>query len=86
MYASVCVCVSVYIYIYIYIYIERERERACIYASQVTLVVMNQPAKAGDARDRVLIAGLGRFPGVGNGTPLQYSCLENSKGRGAWWV
>ena len=23
---------------------------------------------------------------VGNGTSLQYSCLENSKGRGAWWV
>ena len=24
-------------------------------------------------------------PEVGNGTPLQYSCLENSMGRGAWW-
>ena len=30
--------------------------------------------------------GLGRFPGVGNGNPLQYSCLENSMNRGAWWV
>ena len=24
------------------------------------------------------IPGLGRFPGEGNGNPLQYSCLENS--------
>ena len=31
-----------------------------------------------------LIPGLGRSPGVGNGNPLQYSCLENSMDRGAW--
>ena len=31
-----------------------------------------------------LIPGLGRSSRVGNGTPLQYSCLENSMGRGAW--
>ena len=31
-----------------------------------------------------LILGLGRSPGVGNGNPLQYSCLENSMDRGAW--
>ena len=30
------------------------------------------------------IPGLGRFPGEGNGCPLQYSCLENSMDRGAW--
>ena len=30
------------------------------------------------------IPGLGRSPGVGNGNPLQYSCLENSMDRGAW--
>ena len=28
--------------------------------------------------------GLGRSPGKGNGNPLQYSCLENPKDRGAW--
>ena len=28
--------------------------------------------------------GLGRFPGEGNGNPLQYSCLENPMDRGAW--
>ena len=32
------------------------------------------------------ISGSGRFPGEGNGYPLQYSCLENSKDRGAWWA
>jgi len=29
---------------------------------------------------------LGRSPGGGNGNPLQYSCLENSMNRGAWWA
>ena len=33
-----------------------------------------------------LIPGSGRSPGEGNGNPLQYSCLENSMGRGAWQV
>ena len=31
------------------------------------------------------IPGSGRSPGEGNGNPLQYSCLENSMERGAWW-
>ena len=31
-----------------------------------------------------MIPGLGRYPGRGNGNPLQYSCLENPKDRGAW--
>ena len=31
-----------------------------------------------------LIPGLRRSPGEGNGKPLQYSCLENPKNRGAW--
>jgi len=31
-----------------------------------------------------LIAGLGRSPGEGNGSPLQYSCLGNPMDRGAW--
>ena len=30
------------------------------------------------------IPGSGRYPGEGNGYPLQYSCLENPKDRGAW--
>ena len=48
-------------------------------------VVKNLPANAGDARDTGLIPKSGRSPGMGNGNPHQYSCLENFKGRGAWW-
>ena len=40
-------------------------------------MVKNPPANAGEARNMGLIPGLGRFHGVGNGNPLQYSCLEN---------
>ena len=53
-------------------------------ASQVTLEVKNPPANAGDIRDPGSIPGLGRSPGEGNGTPLQYSCLENPIEGGAW--
>ena len=53
-------------------------------ASQVALVVKNPPAKAEDRRDVGSIPGLGILPGVGNGNPLQYSCLENPMDRGAW--
>ena len=35
-------------------------------------------------RDLGSIPGLGRFPGEGNGNPLQYSCLENPMDGGAW--
>ena len=48
-------------------------------------VVKNPPASAGDAGDSDSIPGLGRCPGIGNGNPLQYSCLENPTDRGAWW-
>ena len=41
---------------------------------------------SGEARNTGLIPGSGRSPGEGNGYPLQYSCLENSVDRGAWWV
>ena len=44
----------------------------------------NPPAIAEDAGDMVSITGSGRSPGEGNGSPLQYSCLENSMDRGAW--
>ena len=52
----------------------------------MTLVVKNQPASAGDIRDVGLIPGSGRFPGGRNGNQVQYSCLENSMDRGAWWA
>ena len=37
-----------------------------------------------NAGDQGSIPGLGRSPGEGNSNPLQYSCLDNSKDRGAW--
>ena len=46
-------------------------------------VAENPPASAGDLGS---IPGLGRFPGVGNGNPLQDSCLGNFMDRGAWWA
>ena len=42
------------------------------------------PCQWGDTRDAISIPGSGRSPGVGNGTPLQNSCLGNSMNRGAW--
>ena len=50
------------------------------------LVVKNPPANAGDVRDAGPIPGLGRSPGEEHGNLLQYSCLENSVDRGAWWA
>ena len=47
-------------------------------------VVRNLPANASDARDSGSIPELGRSPGVGNGNPFQYSCLDNSMDREAW--
>ena len=64
----VCVCVCV-----LYMW--------CI--SQVVLVVKNLPASAGDVRDTCLIPRSERSTGVGNGNPLQYSCLENPMDGGA---
>ena len=37
-----------------------------------------------NAGDPVSIPGLERSPGEGNGSPLQYSCLENPMNLGAW--
>ena len=47
-------------------------------------MVKNPPANAGNIRDVGSIPGSGRFPGEGNGNPVQYSCLEHPVGREAW--
>ena len=49
-------------------------------------VVKNPPANRGDTGDAGSITGSRRSPRGGNGNPLQYSCLENPMGRGAWWA
>ena len=45
--------------------------------------VVKNPA---NSRDMGSIPGSGRYPGEGNGTPFQYSCLENLMDRGTWWA
>ena len=52
----------------------------------MVLVIKILPANAGDLRDVGLIPGLGRYPEEGHGSPLLYSCLENSMDREAWQV
>ena len=47
------------------------------------VVVKNQPANERVEGVAGLIPGLGKSPGRGTSNPLQYSCLENSMGRGA---
>ena len=54
-------------------------------SSQALQLVKNLPARAGDGGDLTSIPGLGKSPGiVGNGNPLQNSCLENPMDKGAW--
>ena len=73
-----------------YVHFLKHNAAACLinygWASLVALRVKNPPANAGDTRDVGSIPGLGRPPGVGNGIPFQYSCLENSMERGARWA
>ena len=59
---------------------------SCVYGFPGWFSVKNLPANAGDTGDVGSIPGLGRSPGGGSGNHLQYSCLENSMDRGAWWA
>ena len=56
------------------------------WVSRVALVVKKPPASTRNIKDKGSIPGSGRSPGEGHGNPLQYSCLENPKDRGAWWA
>ena len=55
----------------------------CTESSQVAQWVKNPPA---DARNPGSTAGSRRFPGEGNGNPLQYSFLGNNMDKGALWA
>ena len=46
-------------------------------------MVKNPPANAGDTAS---VPGLRGCPGEGNGNLLEYSCLVNAMGKGAWWA
>ena len=53
---------------------------------RITEQIKNLPAMQETTGDVGSIPESGIFPGVGNGNPLQYSCLEKSMDRGAWWA
>ena len=52
----------------------------------MALVVKNLPVNAGDRRNWDSIPGSERSPEADHGNPLQYSCLEKPRDRGAWWA
>ena len=76
---------DLYFLVLIYVFFLLFENKFIVYpgASQGALLVKNLPANAGDPIDTGSIPGLGRSPGVGNGNPFQYSCLENPLDRGA---
>ena len=49
-------------------------------------MLKNAPTNAGDTTDADTLLMSGRSRGGGNGSPLNYSCLENPMVRGAWWA
>ena len=81
MYTYMCVCVCIYIYSF-----------SCSFPLWFITGYLGFPGgsdvkeSAHKAGDPGLIPGSGTSPGEGNGNPLQYSCLENSMDRGAWWA
>ena len=62
-------------------YMGKESERVEIY--MCVYYIKKSVCNVGDLDS---IPGSGRSPGEGNSYPLQYSCLENPKERGAWWT
>ena len=48
--------------------------------------IKDSKESACNSGDQTSIPGLGRSTGEGNGNSFQYSCLENSMDRGAWWA
>ena len=68
-------------------------EVAAHYQNQMKLTILASfpggsevKVPASNEGDSGSIPGLGRSPGEGNGSPLQYSCLENPMDGGAWWA
>ena len=58
----------------------------CVMVSKKYIYILDGKVSAYSAGDPGSVPGLGRSPGEGNGTPLQYSCLENPMDRGARWA
>jgi len=78
-YICVCVCV-VCVYVCMKVYGFKKKKKF--------LIACGSDGKEStcNAGDLGSIPGSGRSPGEGNGSPLQYSCLENSMDRGPWWA
>ena len=55
-----------------------------LHSFRASLVAQMVKKSACNAGDPLLVPGLGRSPGEGNGNPLQYLCLENPMDRGVW--
>ena len=58
----------------------------CHLGAQLVKNLLTMQETTYDAGKAGSIPGLGRFPGEGNGNPLQYSCLGNPVDRGVWWA
>ena len=58
----------------------------CFYIGLLLLWWLSGTEFACNAGDMHMISGSGRSPEERSGNPLQYSCLENSRDRGAWWA
>ena len=67
-------------------WVERAQELASRLRSWGSPAGSDGKDSACNAGDLGLIPGSGRSLGERNGYPLQYSCLENSRDRGAWWA
>ena len=71
---------------------EKQEETGCLLGFLAVLEADDASGKepACQCKENIRVAGsiprLGRPPGGGHGNPLQYSCLENSMDRGAWWA
>ena len=96
-YVHIYICVCIYIFWWTEIFnfnkIQLITYFSFIYHSSGILqeffsqvVPKNLTTSTGEARDAGSIPGSGSFPRGGHGNPLQYSCLENPKDRGAWQV
>ena len=61
-------------------------ELSCFFNDPMDVGNLITGSSAYNAGDPGSILGLERYPGEGNGNPLQCSCLENPRGGGAWWA
>ena len=57
-----------------------------IYWASLVAQLLKKKNLHANTEDVVLIPGLGRSPGEGNGNPVHYSCLRNPMDREAWWA